>query len=144
MPLLRAVHYCVASAVLLSLILGCGPDGPETATVEGTVTLGGEPLDGALVRFQPSNGRPSGGRTDSEGHYELIYSRGREGALPGEHIVTISTFQRGDPEEGTPTLIERVPARYNSKTELKETVEAGDNVIDFNLEAEGEIINPRE
>ncbi|MDQ3332196.1 MAG: carboxypeptidase-like regulatory domain-containing protein [Planctomycetota bacterium] len=130
--------------LLVSLTLGCGPDGPEIATVEGTVTLGGEPLAEAMVLFQPSNGRPSAGRTDAEGHYELIYSQGREGALPGEHTVAISTFQAGNPEEGTPKIIERVPAQYNVQTELKETVEAGENVIDFNLKAEGRILDPRQ
>jgi hypothetical protein len=142
-PFASAVR-CGTSALLLIVILGCGPDGPEVATVEGTVTLGGEPLDGALVMFQPSNGRPSAGRTDAEGHYTLVYSPGREGALPGEHTVTISTFQEGSSEDGTPKIIERVPVQYNLETELTEKVEAGANQIDFDLKAEGRIVNSRE
>ncbi len=144
MPSLRTVPVCVAAALLFALTPGCGPDGPEIATVEGTVKLGGEPLAESTVMFQPSSGRPSAGRTDAEGHYELVYSQGRKGALPGEHTVTISTFRAGDREEGIPKIIERVPAKYNAKTELKETVEAGKNMIDFNLEAEGRIADPRE
>ena len=115
MSSLRTIHVSVAAAFLFALTTGCGPDGPEIATVEGTIKLGGEPLAEATVMFQPSSGRPSAGRTDAEGHYELVYSQGRKGALPGEHIVTISTFRAGDREEGTPKIIEACPRNTTSR-----------------------------
>ena len=134
---------CVAAGAALFVTVGCGPDGPDIGYVEGTVTLGGQPLEDALVMFTPAEGgRPAAGRTNAEGYYELIYTQGRMGALPGEHTVTISTYQEGDPDEGIAKVPERVPARYNVHTELKETVKAGNNEINFELSSEGEIIEP--
>ena len=132
--------------LLLPLLAGCGSDGPELASVEGTVKLDGRPVADALIMFTPvAGGRPAGGRTDGEGRYELTYSRDAEGAMTGEHTVTISTFRAKDPDSGTPGAPELVPAVYNTKTELKKTVEPGDNVIDFDLDSKkGKIVQPRE
>lgn len=134
---------CVLAAIPL-LSLGCGPSGPEIASVEGTVTLDDKPLEGALVMFYPkAGGRPAAGRTDASGHYELQYSQGRSGALPGEHDVTISTVRDGDPDAGVDSAPERLPAKYNVKSELTATVETDDNVIDFKLDSQGKIIEQR-
>ncbi len=135
-----------AFLLLLPLLAGCGTDGPELAPVEGTVKLDGQPVAEALIMFTPvAGGRPAGGRTDAAGHYELTYSRDAAGAMTGEHTVTISTFRAKDPESGTPGAPELVPAVYNTKTELKKTVEAGGNVIDFDLESKGaKIAQPKE
>ncbi|MFW6172061.1 MAG: carboxypeptidase-like regulatory domain-containing protein, partial [Planctomycetota bacterium] len=86
-----------AGLVLVSLFcLGCGDSGPERGYVEGTVTMDGEPLPDAVVTFQPEDtGRPSYGKTDENGHYELQYTSDKKGALVGMHRVTISTFERG-------------------------------------------------
>ena len=46
--------------------LGCGPGGPEIASVEGKVTLDGKPLPNAAVVFIPENGRPAGATTDDQ------------------------------------------------------------------------------
>jgi hypothetical protein len=125
------------------LMVGCGPSGPEVATVEGMVTLDGKPLEGALVMFTPvAGGRPAAARTDEGGCYELQYTEDREGALLGEHIVSISTYQEGDVSSGIANVPEKVPAKYNVKSDLKQTVEAGDNNFDFPLNSEGEIIKP--
>lgn len=133
-----------APAALLVLSLGCGPSGPEIAPVEGTVTLDDKPLEGALVMFYPeAGGRPAAGRTDADGYYELQYSQGRTGALPGNHDVTISTVEEGDADAGLKNSPERVPAKYNVNSELKATVEADDNVIDFKLDSQGEIVEQR-
>lgn len=134
-------RFCLALAI--GLAFGCGPGGPEVGEVEGTVLLGGEPLEGALVMFTPADGgRPAAARTDAEGHYELLYTQGRTGALLGEHTVTISTFQEADPGAGVPSIPEKVPAKYNVNTELRETVDIEGSVINFDLDEKGEIIEP--
>lgn len=67
------------------------------------------------------------------------------GALPGEHIVKISTFQAAlDPDEGAgngatpmetiPGRAEEIPAKYR-KSPLRVTVERGSNTIDLTLDA---------
>lgn len=141
---LRVLLPFAAASIAFSAV-GCGGEGPELASVEGTVKLGGQPLDAAKVVFTPVGpGRPASARTDASGHYELVYSRDDGGAMLGEHTVSISTHTAGDPDSGTPGSPERVPARYNVRTELKKTVESGGNVIDFDLDLFGKIIEPKE
>lgn len=129
--------------------LGCGSNGdqPELGTVNGTVTLDGQPLVGVAVVFQPDNGRPSRGMTDAEGKYELTYIRQTKGAKVGPHRVEVAPNEEGGVEEtesnagegpaaGTkPSSKPSVPARYNSKSELKVEVKSGANKIDFELKS---------
>jgi len=121
-------------AVLFLSLAGCGgvSDAPETGDVQGYVKLDGQPMPGAKVIFQPTEGRPSNGRTDQEGYYELTYSRSQSGAKVGTHKVSITTFIEAD-DEGNPGVEEKIPEKYNSKTELTKEVEAGDNEINFDL-----------
>ena len=128
--------------MLLGAGAGCS-DGPEVASVEDTVTLDGQPLEGALLIFTPKEGgRQSGGQTGSEGYYELTFSRDQDGALPGTHTIMISTIQEGDPDQGIPTAPEKLPAKYNTQTELSQQVESGENVIDFSLDSQRKIVPP--
>ena len=73
--------------------------------------------------------------TGESGEYTLHYTRDIEGAEPGEHLVRITTYASGDPDAEPPKLAvpERVPARYNARSELRKTVEKGSNTIDFDL-----------
>jgi hypothetical protein len=110
--------------------------------VTGKITVGGQPLANALVTFTPAEGSPSFARTDAEGKYNLIWSsqRGRsiEGAQIGDHTVTITTFQPGNPtaKPAQPEVPEKVPYKYREESGvLKATVKAGANVIDFALDA---------
>lgn len=116
-------------AALCALLGGCG-GGPELGTVTGTVTLGGKPLEGALVSFAPQNGRPSSDTTDAAGHYELQYTIDKPGAMIGSHSVSISTSTMR--EDGTITA-ERVPAKFNTQSTLKREVKSGENVFDFEI-----------
>ena len=140
---MKAICRAALSLCVLSLVLGCGVGGadiPDIGHVVGTVTMDSKPLSGALVTFQPEGGRPSAGRTDENGKYELVYSRNNNGALPGMHVVSISTLDEGDPDSGIEATKETIPAKYNVQSELTTTVVAGDNTIDFDLDSEGEII----
>lgn len=129
--------------VIAALAAGCGKDGPELASVEGVVVLDGQPLADATVLFTPvAAGRPSAALTDASGHYELIYTGDRDGALPGEHTVRVSTFVGGDPDSGRVGAPERVPAKYNEKTELKRIIEPDGSVVDLELDSRGKIIEP--
>ena len=139
------LKYCVVlgTCLLVLACLGCGPGGPAIESVEGTVTLDGKPLPNASVVFVPENGRPAGATTDSQGHYVLTFTEGRQGAMLGKHKVRISTASDpsetpdGEPIPGTP---ETIPMKYNAQTELEFTVEAGKkNTADFDLSSEGEI-----
>jgi len=127
---------CMAAPVLLT---GCGGgNSVKTVNVEGTVTLDGQPLANADVEFQPGdNGSPSYGKTDVDGHYELMFTADQSGALLGEHQVRITTEGETEDESGNTTTSEEVvPAKYNAETELKATVEKGGGPYDFTLTTE--------
>jgi hypothetical protein len=126
-----------SSVILLVLLMiplaGCGSGGPQVAPVTGTVTLDGKPLPNAEVVFAPvDGGRPSTARTVDGGQYELLFKRGQPGASVGPHTVRIwiSTEVVKNPP--------KIPARYDSQSELKRDVKSGENVFDFNIESEAE------
>jgi hypothetical protein len=95
--------------------------------------MDGQPLADAFVTFTPESGRPSFGGTDANGNYELLYTDAKTGALPGQHTVKVSTYRSADADSGTKAAPERVPEKYNTKSELKQKVEPGSNTIDFEL-----------
>ena len=114
----------------LVLSAGCGKSELQVAPVHGRITLDGQPLADTSVVFKASGMSPSGGRTDENGNYELIYKRGVKGAPIGMNQVTIleDTQKTRGPQ--------RVPARYNQESDVQREVKAGDNVFDFELTTE--------
>ncbi len=133
----------LCSILFLCLLALAGCTESDIASVEGTVTMDGNPLAGASIMFQPPGGRPSGARTDEEGKYTLNYSGGRKGAIPGLNRVKIST--QADPYEdadGNPVAAtkETIPMEYNVQSKLEFTVVEGQkNIADFDLKSGGPI-----
>lgn len=125
------IHCRTIVVVLLTLIAGCGQRGPQTAPVRGRVTLDGRPLAGADIQFQPAGaGRPSRGRTDSDGRYELMFKRGQPGAIVGEHTVRIWVSREVVPN---PPII---AAKFDTQSELRREVKSGNNEFDFEVTTE--------
>lgn len=136
-----------AIPVLVSLLLaGCGGSGGDLAPVQGTVTLDGNPLADAMVEFelepgdnpyQRTSGSSSRGKTDANGRYTLKFTHEKEGALVGKHVVRITTRGMTIDAEGKEVSVpERLPPRFNVKSELTKEVESGSNTIDFQLQLE--------
>jgi hypothetical protein len=137
-------HLLVACAGVLAL--GCGS---KFAAVSGKVSLNGKPLNHATVMFSPVGkagsieaGEGSAGKTNEKGEFTLKSSTGKNGALVGEHHVSISALeaQLGDRDtrspRGGPPLTDKVPSRYNSKSELTfEVPSGGSKNADFDLTA---------
>jgi len=124
--------------VIPLILAGCRPsDGIKLGKVEGTVTVDGQPIEGAELTFQPDAARPSYGITDSAGHYFLQFTMDRDGAVVGKHTVSITTKRSQSGGEGGAPLIaarkEVLPAKYHTATELTRDVIAGANRIDFEL-----------
>ena len=120
--------------LLAALVSGCSGSGAAVAPVNGRVTLDGAPLAGARIRFQPeaSGGSPSYGTANQNGHYVLGYKRGQPGALIGWHTIRLERGAQDAP--GNKSKPRALPARYNTASELREEVKAGeDNVIHFEL-----------
>jgi hypothetical protein len=117
------------AVVLLVFAVGCvASDVPDLAKdVTGRVTLKGQPVEDAIVVFEPKSGRPSSGKTDADGRFVLYYSEAYTGAVPGEHTVRVSKMEG---EAGQ----ELIPERYNFGSTLTETVtKEGPNDFTFDL-----------
>jgi len=67
---------------------GCGP---AKTSVEGTVTLDGKAVEGALVSFIPDGdgAQPAQGETDKDGHFK-IKTNNIDGVAHGKYKVTIT------------------------------------------------------
>jgi len=112
---------------LITLISACNKSGPNVAPVHGRVTLDGQPLPNTSVVFQVPGTSQSGGYTDKDGNYELVYKRGVKGGSLGMNRVTI--IEDAAANHGP----QRVPARYNSESDLQREVKPGENEFDFEL-----------
>jgi hypothetical protein len=113
--------------VSVAAVMGCDGSGrPALGSVEGVVTLDNTPLANAIVHFKPQTGKRSVGITDQVGHYELFYIRDVKGAAVGTHTISITTSIENARKD-------RVPAKYNSRSELKRDVQTGKNTFNFEL-----------
>ncbi len=124
--LLGRFHHCVVFGCgLLTLsigVAGCGSKGPPLATVKGKVTEGGKPLAGAHVFFTPAQGAPSAGKTDDNGKFELRFTDGRPGAVPGKHsvVIQIPGFEPPPPTGGqAPPKPAEPPKEFRREAEVK-------------------------
>ncbi len=130
--LLLALMFVVPHILSVGCGGSAGSDQPKLGTVSGVVTMDGQPLADVIITFNPTQGRPSNGKTNAEGKYELGYLRDTKGAVIGSHTVSITTPQDAPTPPGK-TYKDPIPAKYNSKTTLKEEVKTGDNLINFEL-----------
>lgn len=109
---------------------------PPLAPVTGVILLDGKPAVGKQVIFSPEGGRPSIGTTNEQGEYQLMYTVKWEGAIIGNHKVTISTPV---PDFDGAPYHEDIPAHYttDAETPLTAEVKDEDNVINFDLKSDG-------
>jgi len=83
-------------AVLCLTIAGCGgPERPELVPVSGVVLdKDGKPVVGAEVSFHNGDApRAAVGTTDSEGKFQLTSFDEGDGAIPGDHKISIAKTQ---------------------------------------------------
>jgi len=130
---MRSTIRSVTTFSLLAAVLGiagCGRgDAPELGEVTGMVTMDGKPLSGVIVVFKPDVGRAGSATTDANGRYELVYRYGVKGTKLGMNTISIewpTGYTGGGPA---------IPAEYGTRTELKEEVNAGKNVIDIEMKS---------
>lgn len=117
---------------------GGGSDQPDIGHVTGKVTLDQAPLPGATVYFRPvDGGRNSMAITAEDGSYELTYVGEAKGAAIGKHLVRVTTLveeQTDDEGQVTePGIPEKVPEKYNEKSDLHVEVKAGENQLNLEL-----------
>lgn len=119
------------------LFAGCGPQGPKTYTVSGTVTFDGQPVAEGEIAFRDAAGQERGyGGKITAGKYSFE-------STPGSKTVEITAMREipgkmveDNPGEKTPAMEMYIPAKYNSETTLTaEVSDSGENVLNFDLKA---------
>ncbi len=144
-----------SAAILLALIIGCGPTEPRdpTAKVNVTVTYKGAPVEGALVTFTIlQTPPPAYGTTDAQGKASLTTYVAGDGAIIGNHSVMVmkqefdntpvaadQETEAYDPTQGSPVpkVKDLIPKKYGSSitSDLKAEVVAGKvNEFTFDLQ----------
>ncbi|HET6325328.1 MAG TPA: hypothetical protein VFG04_11685 [Planctomycetaceae bacterium] len=112
---------------------------PPLGQVVGKVTMAGQPLANATVRFAPKDpiyGEGQNGKhlaasvsisiTDDNGHYNLLYVKDTNGAYVGQHKVTIEAKDASGRE--------RVRSDFNTRSTLEREVKAGSQTMDFDVQ----------
>jgi hypothetical protein len=123
--------------LMVALEAGCGPSRPALLPAEGLITLDGKPLADAAVVFQPKGGgRPASARTDASGRFKVGTYTPKDGALPGEHTVTIVAAESTGPPNA-PNIRWITPKKYsNNQSGLSATVAPGSNTFTFDLSSQ--------
>ncbi|MAT69095.1 MAG: hypothetical protein CMJ58_06170 [Planctomycetaceae bacterium] len=125
------------ASLLAALLLSAAGCGGREATVEGVVTLDGQPVTTGSVSFMPaSGGQKAVGVIDESGHYELMTNQDT-GLDAGQYVATVTARERGESDGSGPPLPGKylVPMKYSlpNRSGLNYTVEAGSNTIDITL-----------
>lgn len=78
---------------LLAGVVGCSDGRPDRVAVSGHVTIDGQPLTKGTVRFVPQGARPSSGKLDSQGKFQLTCYDGTDGAVLGKHRIQVTASE---------------------------------------------------
>jgi hypothetical protein len=120
---------------------------PKLGKVHGKVTYNGKALDGGRVLFTPASGKGgdsgqnASGEINSDGTYEMTTFNTGDGAILGQHIVTV-VVQKGEmpkPDANSHIKYELpknlVPSKYATadKSPLKCTVVPEGTKFDIEL-----------
>jgi hypothetical protein len=150
-----SIKWLTVSAAVLAcspIAVGCGgsTQRPQMGRVHGTVSFDGKPVDKGRVTFTPvaaegtSGGASAMSPIESDGSYSLTTFDTGDGAIVGQHVVTVVVPTQDINElnkpkaDGSIAYIlpkELIPKKYTDpkETPLRNTVVAGDNKIDIDL-----------
>jgi len=126
----KATLYGCFALVMVGMVLGLGcpqqgGDRPATYAATGTVTQGGNPVEGATVTFvSTGSGKSATGITDASGKFTLTTFASGDGAVPGQYGVKIAKYEGGGAVAaagGGGAAPGEMPADYGGAVEEKET-----------------------
>jgi hypothetical protein len=126
------VAFCTCS---LLIVIGCA-DPSGKVGVSGTVSYKGAVVEQGSIQFLAADGKNSFGTSIENGRYAIP---SKQGLNPGSYKIVISSLEgAGVPKDpggipGPPPK-ERIPAKYNSKSELTREIKSGQTTQDFNLD----------
>lgn len=124
-------------AILTIAVVGCSSDS-NLATIEGTVTLDGAPLEAGLIRFVPVDGQsPTADATIAAGKFVAQVPRGEKSVAITAPKVVGKRKLYNTPDSPTIDVVEELlPPRYNTATELKLSIDGATRDANFNLTSE--------
>ena len=139
LPYYKLLEYPILTTLLLAISLTTIPGCKDNSRipVEGTVSINDSPLEDGYLRIYSNHG-PSAGSQIKDGKFQISSEKG---VLPGEFRVEITAIRatgRKVRDVGSAKMVDELlqylPPRYNSDTELKMTVtEEGPNTSSFDL-----------
>lgn len=120
-----------AFLVLAAFVLGCGPAGPKTYKVSGTVTFDGQLVEsGEIILLDPAEVEPPVAGPIVNGEFDFASTAGVK------RVEIRASRDTGKMGPLGPVFDEYIPARYNSDSHLKEeVVPGGKNRFELKLEA---------
>ena len=107
---LRAAVRFGFMLLIAASIPACGgnADLPKLGKVRGKVTYKGKPVESGHIVFTPAEGKggetgqSATGEIGSDGSYEMTTFNTGDGAILGQHIVTVELREKADPNLGKP------------------------------------------
>jgi hypothetical protein len=147
----RTATLLLTALFLAATAVGCGSDfvKPKLGKVHGKVTYKGKPVEGGHIVFTPATGKggetgqTATGEINSDGTFDLTTFDTGDGAILGQHIVTVTVTERGytPPQPDASGRIEyRLPKNVAPKkyekvdsSPLRYTVNEGKNEFEIEL-----------
>jgi hypothetical protein len=135
----------LALMILIIGVLGCGDSG---ISIQGQITVNGQPLETAEIKFLPMDAVSSEhvGAVVTNGQYEVESS---DRIQAGEYQVQIRAYRSsgkqvwdGMGDGKTKNMVDHfgqfIPNRYNDASELKVTLQPGKNEFNSDLKIAGQ------
>jgi hypothetical protein len=132
---MKRIAACVLGLFLFASLPGCG-DGK--GSVNGTVTLDGQPVANGAVTFVKSEGSlVREGAVIKDGGFQARVPPGKYRIEVNAQKVVGKRKQKGfsGAEEEVEITEEMFPERYNTKTELSEEIKLGPNTVKLDLKS---------
>ena len=95
-------------------VVGCGQGDKQLVPAGGIVLLDDKPIPAAYVTFIPKSGRSASGQTGADGAFRLGTYKESDGALTGQHQVTV--MARGEAVEQSST--EGISVKVRGKSQI--------------------------
>jgi hypothetical protein len=139
---MNSKHFGAFLTLTLALLSGCGPSGPERASVSGKVTLNGQAIEQGTISFLPAEGNtgPSAGGIIANGRYDI---KKQDGPVLGKSRVELRSWKKTGRQIPNPMSagammdekVEAFPDRFSNESTLIKEVQSGHNIFDFELES---------
>lgn len=137
---IRCGILCAALLGAAAVTVGCSKSPYELAPVHGRVTIDNRPLAQAKVMFapveiagNPNPGKPAFGLIKDDGQFVLTTYKPEDGAIIGEHWVTIINLEK--PQKAASTTNRNAFSRLTLSQRI--TVHPDqDNALDLKLTAQ--------